>query len=91
MHDYYDTQCQYERECPDEQGEYGDGKWLTIPGALLVHQTEKAGKFWIEGEEYWIPWSQVSEDCALEANGDQGALIITKWIAQQKGIQCLEM
>ncbi len=52
----------------------------TTDAALLIEH---------EGEEYWIPRSQVIEDesDALE-EGDEGLLTITEWIAIQKEIAC---
>ena len=40
----------------------------------------------IEGTEYWIPQSQVDDDSEVWAKGDEGTLVITEWIAMQKGI-----
>lgn len=59
---------------------------IEIEECRLIHQTYKAGLFEVDGEEVWIPWSQVDEGCELEFNGDEGTLIITEWIAEQKGL-----
>ena len=40
----------------------------------------------IEGEEIWIPQSQVSEDSEVYSVGDCGTLIISKWLAKKKGL-----
>jgi hypothetical protein len=45
----------------------------------------------IDGEEHWIPDSQIDEDseiyhgCDLE-RGDVAIIIMTEWIAQEKGL-----
>lgn len=51
----------------------------------LIRQTDKAGLFLIEGDEHWLPWSQVdSED--VESNGDSGTIYIPRWLAEEKGL-----
>lgn len=63
-------------------------KWHTIENVTIKRITDKA--FLIccenaEGEtvEIWIPKSQVNEtDCFAE--GDQGYMEVTEWIAKQK-------
>lgn len=48
-------------------------------GALLVE---------IEGDEYWIPKSQIHDDSevwSMDTAAD-GDLVITKWIATKKGL-----
>jgi hypothetical protein len=40
----------------------------------------------IEGEEIWIPKSQIHEDSEVYAKGTDGDLIITEWIAGKKGL-----
>ncbi|MBR9800280.1 hypothetical protein GYB59_00640 [bacterium] len=52
---------------------------------LLRRSTGKAGLFLIEGEEFWIPWSQVL-DGSVDKDGETGDLFITEWIAEQKGL-----
>lgn len=62
-------------------------KQVQIDEATLIRQTVNAGLFEINGEEHWIPWSQVDGDCDLEDDGDTGPLIITQWIAEQKDLE----
>jgi len=33
----------------------------------------------------WIPKSQVDDDSEVYKDGDEGTLIVTQWIAEQKG------
>jgi len=40
----------------------------------------------IEEEKYWIPQSQVSEDSEVWKKGDSGRLVISRWIAKEKGL-----
>jgi len=45
----------------------------------LVHETDAAILIIHDGEELWMPKSQIAE-------GDDEALMITAWIADQKGL-----
>jgi hypothetical protein len=48
--------------------------------------TDKALLIEYEGEEEWIPKSQIVEDeSVVHEKGDKGTLAITQWIASQKG------
>ena len=40
----------------------------------------------IEGEEVWIPKSQIHEDSEVYKEGTEGTLVITEWIAEKKGL-----
>lgn len=59
---------------------------VTIRDALVKVKTQKAILVDVDGEDYWIPLSQVDEESEVFEKGDQGDLIITEWIAQQKGL-----
>ena len=36
--------------------------------------------------EVWIPHSQVHDDSEVYKKGDRGKLVITRWIAEKKGL-----
>jgi len=40
----------------------------------------------VEGERYWIPQAQISEDSEVYRKRHTGKLVISKWIAKQKGL-----
>lgn len=61
-------------------------RYVLIEDATVVRSTDKAGLFEIDGEEYWIPWSQVRDD-SVDRDGDTGDLWITEWIAGEKGLE----
>ena len=50
--------------------------------------TDKALLCEVEGEELWIPLSQVNPDSEVfdDDRNNQGTLVITEWIAKQKGL-----
>ena len=60
-------------------------EWTEFDCVNVVATTDKALLCEIEGDEYWIPRSQINVDeCDLEAAGDHGRLVITQWLAMQK-------
>ena len=40
----------------------------------------------VEGQEVWIPKSQIHADSEVFAAGTDGKLIISQWIAEKKGL-----
>jgi hypothetical protein len=64
-----------------------DEKNVTVQDVLAVHETDKAIKVdFGELGEQWIPKSQIHEDSEVYEDGHHGDLIISRWIAKQKGL-----
>lgn len=67
-----------------------DDKHVRVPDCSVVRETDAA--LLIEspnlphGNE-WIPKSQLHEDSEIYEYGTDGDLIITRWLADQKGIE----
>jgi hypothetical protein len=64
-----------------------EGKWQGT--VTVLHATEKALKVDYEGEEIWIPYSQVDDDSEIykkEQVGETGELVISEWLAKEKGL-----
>lgn len=40
----------------------------------------------IDGDEVWIPQSQIHDDSEVYEVGGEGKLVITTWLAEQKGL-----
>jgi hypothetical protein len=40
----------------------------------------------IEGQKHWVPKSQIDDDSEVYKEGHTGKLIITQWLAEQKGL-----
>ena len=51
-----------------------------------IQETDAALLVSIDGEEHWIPKSQITDDSEVWKQGDVGTLVITEWIAQEKGL-----
>lgn len=66
------------------------GPFLKIASCSVISATSAAVLVRIEGYEggnVWIPQSQIHDDSEVSKLGDEGDLIITQWIAEQKGIE----
>lgn len=59
--------------------------------AKYLHETEKAILVEIEGQQLWIPLSQIDasseicDGCGMK-RGEAGTIVMTAWIARQKGL-----
>lgn len=62
------------------------GDTVTIENVEATGETEKALFVKIDGEEHCIPKSQIDDDSEVYAKGHAGRLVVTEWIASQKGI-----
>lgn len=61
----------------------------TFSGVTCTRGTENALLCEIDGEEHWIPVSQITPDSEVfddHANAGPGKLVVTEWIAIQKGL-----
>jgi hypothetical protein len=52
----------------------------------LVRQTDKAALCLIDGEEVWLPWSQIDEGSEIERDGDSGSAYIPRWLAEKHNL-----
>jgi hypothetical protein len=57
---------------------------VIISEVTLIRSTEKAGMYRdTEGNEFWIPWSQLRED-SVGKDGHTGDIRIPLWLAEEK-------
>lgn len=61
-------------------------RWVEFDDVTVKVDTPKALLCIIEGDEVWIPLSQISEDSEVYRYGSSGKLIVSRWIADQKGL-----
>lgn len=56
--------------------------------AVCKRATPKALLVEIDGDEHWIPKSQIHDDSEVydADENSEGTLVITEWIAKQKGL-----
>lgn len=50
-----------------------------------IRETDAAILVRVDGEQHWIPKSNISDDSEVYKNGDEGGVVITQWLAEQKG------
>ncbi len=55
--------------------------------AFCLHETEQALLVEVDGEEHWIPKSQIeTEESEVTGTGDRGTLIISYWMAKKNAL-----
>lgn len=60
--------------------------WVEIEVEDVDAETEAAILVDLGDEDMWIPKSQISPDSDVQKKGDEGTLLITEWIAKEKGL-----
>lgn len=53
----------------------------------VVRQTDSAFLLVIDGEDYWIPKSQIADPETYEPGDENVTVSVTEWIAKQKGLE----
>ena len=63
-------------------------KTVDLTDCVCLKETEKAILVSIPDvdDDMWIPLSQIDDDSEVYQEGDEGTLIISEWIALQKGL-----
>lgn len=60
---------------------------VIISEVTLIRSTEKAGLYRdTEGNEFWIPWSQLRDD-SVDKDGETGDIRIPLWLAEEKELE----
>lgn len=62
---------------------------VTLLDVVCTMETEKAILVKIKDadeEQYWIPKSQIDDESEVYQENDEGKLVISAWIAEQKGL-----
>lgn len=62
------------------------GATAEFENVKCIKETSAALLCVIDGEEIWIPQSQVDDASEVFSVGDEGRLVVTEWIAIQKGL-----
>ena len=63
-----------------------DDKIAYIEEVRCLRETDKALLCDVDGEEVWIPKSQIQDDSEVTEKGDMGILAIPAWLADEKGL-----
>lgn len=62
-----------------------DSKSICVEDVSCERETAAAILVEIEGEEMWVPKSQIHEDSEVYEKDTSGSLIVSKWWGKQKG------
>jgi hypothetical protein len=54
--------------------------------AEAIAETDGALLCRIDGDDAWIPKSHIHDDSEVYEKGHEGTLVISEWIAKQKGL-----
>jgi hypothetical protein len=60
-------------------------KYVEVEYEEFKHATEKAALFQIEGDDVWIPFSQMEEGQRFKKD-TSGTVFVTQWIADQNDL-----
>lgn len=58
---------------------------VRIAGVKCIAASERAILCIVDGEEHWIPQSQVTADSEVYGLGHEGELVVTGWLARRRG------
>lgn len=59
---------------------------VTLGNTKAIKATEKALLVEVDGDEVWIPQSQIDDDSEVSKEGDEGKLVISQWFANKEGL-----
>jgi hypothetical protein len=59
---------------------------VQIQNVTVVMEKEKALLVEVEGEQIWIPKSQIHDDSEVYKADTEGTLVIPEWLAKEKGL-----
>lgn len=72
----------YRSETQERDGE----ATVAFPAVRCIRQTSKAILCVLEGKEVWFPQSHVHADSEVYQQGHKGKLVVSEWIAKEKGL-----
>jgi hypothetical protein len=62
-------------------------QWVHLDVDRIKKITDKAMLVELDGDDHWLPLSQVSEPETFEEGDEDVTVSITEWIAEQKGLE----
>ena len=61
------------------------GRSVALDAVVALRETRDAVLCAIRGHEVWIPQSQITDESEVWRAGHKGRLVVTRWLAEQKG------
>lgn len=59
---------------------------VEVLDAVVLRESEKAVLIRWPGGEAWVPKGQIRDRSEVKGDGDRGKLVVSQWIAEQKGM-----
>lgn len=59
---------------------------VSFENVKVIRKTAAALLCRIDGQDHWIPQSQIDDDSEVYDQGHEGTLIVSEWVATQKGL-----
>lgn len=77
-----------ERMRQKRRSEMGDDRFekVDLANVTVKRDSGKALLCLIDGDDYWIPKSQIHDDSEVYEMETEGTLIIPRWLAEEKGL-----
>lgn len=66
------------------------GDRVYFDDVTCVAESERAIRVLIDEREHWIPITQIDDESEVKVEGDEGRLIVTRWIAEQRELEGLD-
>jgi len=63
-----------------------DEKHIYCDDVQVLSESPRAVLVYLGGKEYWVPKSQIHPTSDVYEKGQHGRIIITKWIAKERGL-----
>lgn len=63
---------------------FEDSEFVEVEDVVVLRELEKSIIVDYCGEEVVIPKSQIDEDSEVQGEGDEGTLIIPRWLARER-------
>lgn len=74
------------KEHRDKLAVADEDKFVTIGDVQSLSESPRAVLVYAKGREHWIPKSQIHDESEVYERDQWGDLIITKWIAKERGL-----
>lgn len=65
--------------------DHSEDRFVCHDDVTVERETDMALLCVIEGQEHWVPKSQIADDSEVFEEGTSGTLVIKRWLAEQKG------
>ena len=71
----------------EQTGDIGMAKGVELIVTSVEKETPKAlCVILATGQEIWMPKSQIERGSAVKSDGDKGVMLVSEWIAKEKGL-----